>query len=65
MKKIIIKKTHALAKDQADLNLLRSDPDKYLKSITNDEIGKLLEYLSDHYYNKTPLVSDYIYDYIR
>ena len=47
------------------IELLRVDPESILKSLDKKEILKILDYLSDKYYNKIPIVSDELFDIIK
>ncbi len=45
---------------------LQNDPDSILNSMDKDGIKKVIEYLSDKYYNQNKsLVSDQIFDYVK
>ncbi len=45
---------------------LKKDPDEMLNSLEKDGLKKVIDYLSDKYYNKNEsLVSDQLFDYIK
>lgn len=47
------------------LEKLEKNPDEYIKTLTTNQLVKLLKKLSDAYYNSEELVSDEIYDLVR
>lgn len=53
-------------KIQEVIELLKVDPDSTLKSLDSPSIKKIIDYLSDQYYNKNiSLVSDQLFDVIK
>ena len=48
------------------IELLKADPDSTLKSLDGPEIKKIIDYLSEQYYNKNiSLVSDQLFDIVK
>jgi NAD-dependent DNA ligase len=47
------------------IELLKADPESTLESLGEKEIIKILDYLSDKYYNDTPIISDELFDVIK
>ncbi len=47
------------------IELLKADVDTTLNSLGEIELIKILDYLSDKYYNKTPVISDELFDVIK
>jgi len=48
------------------IGLLKADPDSTLKSLDVNAIKKIIDYLSDYYYNKNiQLISDQLFDLIK
>ena len=45
-----------------DLLALKAKPSEFATGLSDDEIGKVLDYLSDHYYNGLSLVDDKVFD---
>ena len=46
------------------VELLKVDPESTLQSLGENEIIKILDYLSDKYYNSEPVITDELYDLI-
>lgn len=47
------------------IEFLKADPESTLEALDEPDIIKILDYLSDKYYNKTPVISDELFDVIR
>lgn len=47
------------------IDLLKADPDTTLNLLGENELVKILDHLSDKYYNETPIVSDELFDIIK
>ena len=47
------------------IELLKADPESTLESLGEKEIIKILDYLSDKYYNHIPIISDELFDIIK
>lgn len=47
------------------IELLKVDPESTLGSLGEQELIKVLDYLSDKYYNETPIISDELFDVIK
>lgn len=71
VKKIIIKRKTVSSSETPSnyisglVSSLNADPDKFIQASSNIELARVLEILSDHYYNKTALVEDIIFDQIQ
>jgi NAD-dependent DNA ligase len=50
---------------RAFIKLVNANPLSIIKDLTSDDVGELLFYLNEKYFNETPEVSDEIYDIIR
>ena len=47
------------------IELLKADLESTLGSLGEPEISKILDYLSDKYYNDIPVISDELFDVIK
>ena len=47
------------------IELLKVDPESTLELLEEAELTKVLDYLSDEYYNNIPSISDELFDLIK
>lgn len=47
------------------IELIKVDPESILESLGEKELIKILDYLSDKYYNKIPIITDELFDIIK
>jgi DNA ligase (NAD+) len=68
MEEIIISKKDNIKKEfnKSDYNKLKSDPNAYLSTLTNQELVNLIQELNKKYYIKgESVITDNLYDYIK
>ena len=47
------------------IQILKTDPQSIMDALGETELNKILDYLSDKYYNDTPVISDELFDLIK
>lgn len=64
LKKVKKKSTNAFTPRKALLNL-NTDGISVLKSLSEEQLSRMIHYANDAYYNKKPVVSDNVYDILK